>query len=109
MDVDMDLKRRQSINNTIVFPNITKNPHHRNLIDQIIFLYGRETLDEIHDLEKLSVKIKKRIVDLVFLKNYRNRNVLPKFVQIEHKARNRWNKSAFFNLGLSITENIFFE
>jgi hypothetical protein len=64
MDPDLDLKRRQFIRNTVVFPNIDENPHHRNLIDQIIFLYGRETLDEIRALEKLRIKIKKRVVDL---------------------------------------------
>jgi hypothetical protein len=62
----MDMKCRQSINNTMVFPNTTENnPHNRNLIEQIIFLYEREILDEIHDLEKLRVKIKRRVVDLV--------------------------------------------
>jgi hypothetical protein len=51
----------------VVFPNnVENNPHHKNLIDQIIFLYGRETLDEIRDLEKLKVKIKRRVA-LVFI------------------------------------------
>jgi hypothetical protein len=59
MDPDMDLKRRQSINNTVVFSNIVeKNPHHRNLIDRIIFLYRREILDEIHDIENLRLKLR---------------------------------------------------
>jgi hypothetical protein len=61
MDPDMDLKRQQSISNTVVFLNIVENnPHHINLIDQIIFLYGREILDKICDLENLRVKIKRR-------------------------------------------------
>jgi hypothetical protein len=46
----------------VVFPNIVENnPHHRNLIDQIIFMCRREILDEIHDLEKIKVKIKRRV------------------------------------------------
>jgi hypothetical protein len=34
MDPDMDLKHQKSINNTMVFPNITEKSHHRNIIDQ---------------------------------------------------------------------------
>jgi hypothetical protein len=35
MDPDMDLKRRQSIDNTVVSPNTPENtPHHKNLINQ---------------------------------------------------------------------------
>jgi hypothetical protein len=59
MDPDMDKKHQQSINNTMVFPNtIENNPHHRNIVEQIILLYGREILDKIRDLEKIRVKIK---------------------------------------------------
>jgi hypothetical protein len=62
-----------------LFRSITENPNHRNLINQIISLYGRETLDEIRVLEKLRVKIKRRVADLEFLKKCRDENVLPKF------------------------------
>jgi hypothetical protein len=55
----------------VVFPNIAeKNPHHINVIEQIIFLYGREILDEIRDLEKLGIKIKRRVSDLVSLLSF---------------------------------------
>jgi hypothetical protein len=103
MDPDLDPKHRQFIHNIVVLPSINENTHHKNLIDQIIFLYGRESLDEIRALEKLRIKIKKRDFDLDFLKNCRNRNILPKFAQIEHKNKNKWNKSAFFKLGPSRT------
>jgi hypothetical protein len=65
-------------------------------------MYGRETLDEIRVLEKLRVKIKRRLADLEFLKKCRDENVLPKFAQIQHRTKNRWNNMAFSRLGLSI-------
>jgi hypothetical protein len=93
MDPDLDLKRRQSIDNTVAFPIKTENPNHNNLTHQIISLYGRETLDEIRVLEKLRVKIKRRVADLEFLKKCRDENVLPKFAQIQHRTKNKWNNN----------------
>jgi len=64
MDPDMDMKRQQSTDNTVVSMNMSENnPHHINLINQIISLYGMETLDEIYDIEKIRVKIKRRVAD----------------------------------------------
>jgi hypothetical protein len=66
MDPDMDLKHRQKNVDIVVSPNISKNnSHHINIINQITSLYEREILDEIRDLEKLRVKIKRRAVVLL--------------------------------------------
>jgi len=80
MDPDMDLKRRHSIDTTVVFLNSPENtPHYRNLNNQIISLYRRDTLDEICHLENIRVTIMRRVAYLEFLKNCRNENVLPRF------------------------------
>jgi hypothetical protein len=83
-------------------PINTGNPNPINFINEIISLYGRETLDEIRVLEKFRVKIKRRVTDLEFLKKYRDENVLPKFTQIKHSIKNKWNRVAFSRLGLPI-------
>jgi hypothetical protein len=83
-------------------PINTENRNHINLINQIISLYGRETLDKIRVLEKLRVKIKRRMADLEFLKKCRDENVLPKFAQIQQRTKNKWNNATFSRLGLSI-------
>jgi hypothetical protein len=64
MDPVVDPKHRQAIENIVVLPIISKqNSHHINLNDHIVSLYGRDILDEFHELEKLRVKIKRTIVD----------------------------------------------
>jgi len=100
----LDPKRRHSNDHTVAIPTNHENSNHRNIFNQITSLYGRETLDEIRVLEKLRVKIKKRLTDLEFLKDCRDKNVLPKFAQIQHRNRNKWNSAAFAKLGLSIVK-----
>ena len=104
MDLVVDPKRRrQVVNNTVVLLTDSKQiSHHRNLNDQITSLYGREILDEVRELEKLRVKIKRRAIDLDFLKQCRDNNVLPKFARIQHKLKNKWNKTTFHALEKSI-------
>jgi hypothetical protein len=61
MDPTMDLKRRQAIENTVVLLIISKqNTHHKNINDHITSPYGREILDEVHEIERIGVKIKRR-------------------------------------------------
>jgi hypothetical protein len=87
----------------MVSSNIPENkPPHVNIIDHICSLYKRETLDEIRLMEKLKVKIQRRIEDLEFLKNCIDKKVLQKFVCIEHKMRNKWNNTTFCKSGFSI-------
>ena len=69
MDPVVDPKRRQTLKSTVtvVLPTCSEQiSHHRNLIDQIMSLHGRETLDEVRELEKLRVKIRRRAADLEF-------------------------------------------
>ena len=62
MDHDMDLKRCQSIDNTVVSPKILENtPHHRNLINLNI-LFIEVYVDDIifgSDDDRLSQKFAK--------------------------------------------------
>jgi hypothetical protein len=66
MGPDMDSKRRPPIINIVDPLNPPNNPSHINLTVQIHSLYGRETLDEIRLMEKLRVKIQRRVADLEY-------------------------------------------
>ena len=55
-----------------------------NIHAQILHLYGEDCLKETRVFEKLRLKLKKRMVDLTFLKRYRDSSILPFFTQIKH-------------------------
>jgi hypothetical protein len=64
----MDLKCRQTNVYIVVSLNISENnSHHRNIINQITSMYGRKIMDEICDMEKLRVKIKRRLALLLLI------------------------------------------
>ena len=64
---------------TMDYPkNTYENPHHRNLKTVISSLYGRETWNHFHLMENLLIKIIRRAVDLNFLKQCRDNNLISK-------------------------------
>jgi hypothetical protein len=89
MDPDLDLKCQQPIINIANYSINFENNHHENINSQIISLYIREILDEIQVLEKLRVKIQRRVENLEFLKACKDKNILPKFACINHKIKNK--------------------
>ena len=75
MDPILDSKRRYIMLNTVVFPIPPKINHHKSLATEITSLYKREIGNHVRLLEKLRVKIMKRVEDLNFLKNCRDKKL----------------------------------
>jgi hypothetical protein len=82
--------------------NNFKNTHHRNLKTTIYSLYGRETWNNFCLLENLRIKITRRVVDLEFLKQCRDKDLTPKFTLINHPLCSRWNFKAFQQLSRAL-------
>ena len=73
MNPNMDSKRRHGQPTTVVsLTSSTKTYHHRNLATKITSLHGRDIWQQFRLLEKLRVKIKRRVGDLHFLKYCRD-------------------------------------
>ena len=69
MSLVLDSKRQQDENDTMEYLDPeSQRPHHKNLQTIIVTLHGGETQKEVHDLEKMRVKIQRRESHLSFLK-----------------------------------------
>ena len=96
MNPDMDLKRRLGHFDTVVSPTTSSiTYHHRNLATEITSLHGRDISQKFRLLESLRIKIKLRAVDLNFLKQCRDKKLIPDFATIKHRMCSSWNKKAF--------------
>ena len=80
------------------------NMHRRSLATEIKSLYGRDIWQQIQLLEKLRVKIQRRVADLTFLKNCRDLNLIPTFAVINHRMRSKWNMKAFDKLSMHLVK-----
>jgi hypothetical protein len=80
MDPDMDLKHRQSIDNTVVSPNTPENtPHHINLINEILFIAPGKYITTSYS--QLSAK-KKYLTSTNLSQNFFAFKNVPKSVQL---------------------------
>jgi len=103
MDSLWGLKRRHNELETVGNPDhdSTKN-FHRSLKSNITSLYGGETWKEICLLEILRIKIERRAADLQFLKQCRNKKIIPPFAKINHRLFNHYNNKLFLKLSLAL-------
>ena len=75
------------------------NPHCGISANLISYWYGVETLRELRRLEKLQIDKCKKISHLSFLKQCRDRNLVPTFAKISHPLKNNLNNLLFKKMG----------
>jgi hypothetical protein len=72
------------------------------MFTHILALHGRDTLDEFRLLEKLKIKMAHRLVDIEFLKQCRDEDIISMFAAINHHLKagkyNRIFRAASFSL-----------
>ena len=67
--------------------------------------YGTETLRNLRHLEKLWIDKYKKIAHLSFLKQCRDRNLIPTFAKISHPLKNNHNNLLFKKMGLMLVHD----
>ena len=81
------------------------NPHCGISANLISYRYGAETVRELRRLEKLQIDKCKKIAHLSFLKQCRDRNVIPTFAKISHPLKNNHNNLIFKKMGLMLVRD----
>lgn len=103
MDPRWGSKRRQTELETVDnLEHEATNNSHRGLKTNITSLYGGETWKEICILEMLRIKIERRAADLQFLKQCRNKRIIPHFAKVNHRLFNQYNNKSFLKLSLAL-------
>jgi len=100
MESSWDLKRWHKNVHTVGSP--TEDTNHISLKSRILSLHGGDVWSEILLLERFRVRITRRAVDLHFLKNCTDNNLIPPFAQFKHRLQNRYNNKAFLQQSFSL-------
>ena len=81
------------------------NPHCIIPANLISYWYGEETLRELTRLEKLQIDKCKNIAHLSFLKQCRDKNIIPTFARITHSLKNNHNNMLFKKMGFMLVRD----